>query len=76
MSEQNTAIAGVPGSMSGMAKAAIDVWTFREGGTTAGRLMRVEDYGLGRVWVQDIGSPTGFGWWADREAVREASSAR
>lgn len=62
----------VPGSTSGMTKPAVDVWTFREAAGEK-RLMRVEDYGPGRVWVQDVMSPTGFGWWEDREKVAEAA---
>jgi hypothetical protein len=58
---------GVPGSMSGMPKPPVATWTFHEPG--GGRFMRVEDYGPGRVWVQDLGHPTGFGWWAERVSI-------
>lgn len=58
----------VPGSMSGMTTPAVDVWFFREA-TGEQRLMRVEDYGPGRVWVQDVMHPTGFGRWEDRKVV-------
>lgn len=71
----NETTPSVPGSMSGMTTQPVSVGTFREQGG-GGRLFRVEDYGLGRVWVQDLDSPTGFGWWEDRTRVQEAINAR
>ena len=54
------------GSMAGMNREPADCYTFRRSG---GGLFRVEDYGPGRVWVQDLMSATGHGWWADRAEI-------
>jgi hypothetical protein len=44
----------------------VDSWHFRD---ADGRMFRVDDYGPGRVWVLDVMSPTGTGWWELREKV-------
>lgn len=57
-----------PGSMSGATVPLVDVYSFRldEG---RGTLLRVEDYGSPRVWVQDLEHPTGLGFWMTRDEV-------
>lgn len=53
-------------SMSGQQQMPIDTWLVAG---ADGRRFRVEDYGPGRVWVQDIDHPTGMGWWVLREEL-------
>lgn len=52
-----------------------ETWAFRDA-AGKGQLYRVEDYGPGRVWVQNLDSSTGMGWWEDREKVEAAARGR
>jgi hypothetical protein len=61
------------GSMSGIKRMPADTWTFKG---IDGRSFRVEDYGSGRVWVQDLGHPTGMGWWVQREELERRNACR
>ncbi len=65
---ETTATARSIGSMSGMPRLPQSTRVFRDNGGK-GQLLRVEDYGPGKVWIQSLDSPTGMGWWEHRENV-------